>query len=128
MVKTRFDESKFWTTSDGRKVKIKDMEASHIINTIKLFISKPLLAQTLLIKDIETLKSTTWSKKKGELDTEGSFTNITSMTLEETKEYIIGTPLVSAFLEELAARGVNTVQLITNILEDVKVEIKSEGK
>lgn len=124
MIKTRFDETEYWVTSSGEYVQIDDMETSHIINTMKMLVNKPMLTQTMLIRDIERTAKNTWTPSKNDALKE-SLNNITSMSLEQTKEYIAETPLVRAFMTELKNRGINVITLLENMLEDAKVEIKS---
>lgn len=117
---TRFDNDETWIT-ENNDYDIEDMETAHILNTIRLFILKPNSVIGMLIKDVEENEieenSTVWQKtflRKRNVKKE-SINNITSMTDEEVKEYVMNSPLVNAMKIELEKRGVNVENIILKI-------------
>lgn len=117
---TRFDNDETWIT-ENNDYDIEDMETTHILNTIRLFILKPNSVIGMLIKDVEENEieenSTVWQKtflRKRNVKKE-SINNITSMTDEEVKEYVMNSPLVNAMKIELEKRGVNVENIILKI-------------
>lgn len=121
-MKTRFDESKVWVTGMGEVVEIREMETTHLMNTIRMFVQKPYISMGIIIKDIErnmvccaigqawqpVIKSTHDVKRE-------SISNVTSMSEQEIIDYTLDSPLGKAMLEELESRGVN----IENFLDMV---------
>lgn len=117
---TRFDNDETWIT-ENNDYDIEDMETAHILNTIRLFILKPNSVIGMLIKDVEENEieenTTVWSKtflRKRNIKKE-SINNITSMTDDEVKEYVMSSPLVNAMKIELEKRGVNVENIILKI-------------
>lgn len=126
MIKTRFDETERWVTGYGEIKDIEDMDTDHIINTLKMFMNKPLFVQSMIIKDIECKAKMIWNSSKDDSALTNSLNNITSMTLDQTRDYVIATPLCLSMRDELVKRGVNTNQLLKNIIESAKVQIKDK--
>lgn len=117
---TRFDNDETWIT-ENNDYDIEDMETAHILNTIRLFVLKPNSVIGMLIKDVEENNieenTTVWSKtflRKRNIKKE-SINNITSMTDDEVKEYVMSSPLVNAMKIELEKRGVNVENIILKI-------------
>jgi len=124
---TRFDQKKTWTIAHGEKISIKDMETSHIINTVGMLVKKPLLVQSMLIRDVEEKtprndNKIAWGTKPGNVANTSRF-RITSMTLAETRAYVATTPLYIGMLEELCDRGVNVGMVVSNICEDEGINV-----
>lgn len=123
-MKTRFDNEKNWRTAFGQVVAIEDMETTHIMNTVRMFILKPNLTQAMLIADVESYKdsssTTPWDPESEDIfdNIFKSLTKITSMSAEETFNYVIACPLVCAMEHELVRRGVNFRVFVENVLAE----------
>ena len=119
---TRFDNEKEWIT-ESEVYEIEEMETSHILNTLRLFVIKPNSVIGMLIKDIERSvmfdeMSTPWSKiffTKRDIKKE-SIRNVTSMKTDEVINYVMNTPLVNSMKKELESRGVNVENSIEKIM------------
>ncbi len=114
MINTRFDNSEYWETARGEVIPIEDLETDHILNIIAMFERKPTLIQTLLIKDITSTR--VWTSTKN--DYKLSMSNITSMSIQESKDYWYGSELHQALRNELLNRGVNVDQMMINFKEE----------
>lgn len=116
---TRFDNTSVWITADHRVISIKDMETTHILNTLRMLICKPHTTMSMLITDIEksvedaTLEPWYPSAKDRKKCKKKSLSNATSMKPEEIIAYVIESPLCSAMLKELRNRGVNTDNMLS---------------
>lgn len=122
-MKTRFDSKVDWITGEGMTVKISDLETSHLMNIVRMFIKKPFVVTAMLVHDIEDQHvcdtSEVWSPKVSkscDVKKESIF-NITSMSEEEVIEYALASPLGKSIIEELSKRGVNTKNFIELISE-----------
>lgn len=119
---TRFDNEKEWVT-ENEVYEIEKMETNHILNTLRLFITKPNSVIGMLIKDIERNAifdeiSIPWSKiffSKRDIKKE-SMRNITSMKTDEVIDYVMNTLLVNSMKKELESRGVNVENCIEKIM------------
>lgn len=118
-MKTRFDNTVMWVTSDGSETNIRDMETTHLLNTVKMFIQKPYRIVSILIKDVERYSQhhypevwTPTHQGASSVVTQ-SIGTITSMSKEQLVDYALGSPLCAAMIEELTRRGVN----VSNVLE-----------
>lgn len=112
---TRFD-GKLWIAAFGLTLEIKEMETSHLLNTVKMLVQKPARVQAILVDDIERAtfaEQEAWTPTSKNDLRKQSLHNITSLSADELIEYVTGTPLFKAMLAELEGRGVNT----DNILE-----------
>ena len=114
MISTRFDNPEYWVTAQGEVITIEDLETPHILNIIAMFERKPTLIQTLLIKDITSTR--VWTPTKN--DYKLSMSNITSMSIQELKDYWYGSELHQALRNELLNRGVNVDQMMINFKEE----------
>jgi hypothetical protein len=96
-------------------LELNEMSTDHLLNTVKMLVQKPSRVQAMLVSDIEraTFEEDVWTPHKPEDTRKHSIHNITSLSSEELAEYVAGTPLFKALLEELENRGVN----MENILE-----------
>lgn len=110
-MKTRFDDRRYWSINGGTVVyTIKEMETTHLLNTVKMLVQKPAKVLSMLVSDIEDAAACqVWTTKN---DQKASLKNATSLTAEELTEYVKGTPLFNAMIAELNARGVNTDNVI----------------
>ena len=109
-MKTRFDNPHLWIAGAGVPIHIKNMETTHLLNTVKMLIQKPTRVLSMLVSDIEDASACQiWTTKS---DQKASLENATSLTAEELTEYVKGTPLFNAMIAELNARGVNTDNVI----------------
>lgn len=111
-MKTRFDDNVKWRTSPGEFVFIADMDTSHILNVIRMFIQKPYLITSMIVKDIEENTSygpVEWTPNSCAVNSakKQSINNITSMAEDDTIRYALESPLGQRFMYELAERGVN---------------------
>ena len=113
MISTRFDQTEKWITGYGEVHNIKDMETTHILNIIRMFETKPTMLQTFLINDVTNNK--VWTPNPG--SSKISLNNITSMSVEELKNYFHNCPLFIAMKAELNERGVNLEQMLLNFKE-----------
>ncbi len=113
-MRTRFDLSDVWYTGDGRPVYVASMDTSHLINIVKMLLTRPDRTMAMLIKDIEEASDigTVWTPTRSD-DLRESINNATSMTDEELIQYVIGTPLFRSLISELEGRGVNTENLLS---------------
>lgn len=115
---TRFD-SEEWITAQGEYIHVSNMETSHLINTLKMFIEKPLRVISMLIKDVDRLDvhkaSAVWSKNNWHDVRKQSIREITKMKPAECIEYALTSPLGSAMIKELSNRGVDVENIITFI-------------
>ena len=123
-MKTRFDETKRWITGMGEIIEINNMETTHLMNTIRMFVQKPYISMGIIVKDIERNKAYSqinraWSPDvQSEYDvTKASISNITSMDEGEIIEYTLNSPLGQAMLTELAVRGVNIDNFIEMVMD-----------
>jgi hypothetical protein len=114
MISTRFDNPEYWVTAQGEVITIEDLETNHILNIIAMFERKPTLIQTLLIKDITSTR--VWTPIKN--DYKLSMNNITSMSIQELKDYWYSSELYQAMRNELLNRGVNVDQMMINFKEE----------
>ena len=112
---TRFDEDQTWEDGFGRTTLIKDLETSHMVNIIGMFIKKPTLVQSLLIKDLS--RKRVWVNPKTK-SLKTSIHNATSMNLVDLLDYFYESPLYKAIETELEKRGVNVEQVINNFLDE----------
>ena len=103
-MKTRFD-GKLWIGAFGLAIEVKDMETAHLLNTVKMLVQKPARVQAMLVNDGEDIR------KK-------SLHNATSLSSEELVQYVTGTPLFKAMMDELEARGVNTENIMELYTKD----------
>lgn len=128
---TRFDEAQYWRTARGEVLLISEMETSHLMNTLRMFIRKPYFIASMLIADIEanaqnTVNSSVWmpdvvcqpNVKKD------SIYNVTSMTDQQLTDYVFSTPLVCAMEQELNNRGVNVENMMQLWLHEDDVQLK----
>lgn len=110
-MKTRFD-GKLWIGAFGLAIEVKDMETAHLLNTVKMLVQKPARVQAMLVNDIEDATG------NGEDIRKKSLHNATSLSSEELVQYVTGTPLFKAMMEELEARGVNTENIMELYTKD----------
>jgi len=118
-MKTRFDGT-VWVTGFGVAFDIKEMETSHLLNTVKMLVQKPARVVAMLVSDIEkaSFETNVWTTGKVEDSRKQSLRNVTGLSGEELVKYVVGTPLFTAMLEELDARGVNTENIMELYLKD----------
>lgn len=111
---TRFDGQR-WIGAFGIVFKVKEMETEHLLNTVKMLLQKPNRVQAMLVTDIESAtfaEPQVWTANRKEDIRKVSIHNITSLSSAELVEYVKGTPLFKAMLEELQTRGVNTENIV----------------
>ena len=105
-MKTRFD-GKLWIGAFGLALEVKDMETAHLLNTVKMLVQKPARVQAMLVTDIEEAtfeEQEAWTPNgSGEDIRKKSLHNATSLTSEELVQYVTGTPLFKAMMDELEA-------------------------
>ncbi len=129
-MKTRFDCKTEWVTSDGLAIRLSDMETTHLMNIIGMFIKKPFITASMIIRDIERQEVCTASKawkpnaKKDADVKKESIYNVTSMTEESLVDYALNSPLGLAILEELRKRGVNTKNIVEMMLHEKETNKK----
>ena len=116
IVKTRFDNAGVWCTTGGRKINVEDMSTVHLMNTIKMLTTKLSRSLFMLISDIEgsTFADTVWTPFGAHSDDkQESLKNVTSLSPDELRAYIVSTPLYQSMLMELELerRGVNVENL-----------------
>lgn len=112
---TRFDSDE-WITGQGEYIPVSNMETTHIINTLKMIISKPLRVISMLIQDVDKSGipiNSVWTKSKRTELRKESIREITKMKPDECIEYTLTSPLGSAMLKELNTRGVDVENIIT---------------
>ena len=115
-MKTRFDNPGVWFIAGGQMVKVEDMSTAHLLNTVKMLTTKLSRSMSMLISDIEesTFADTVWTPFGANSDDKRqSIRNVTRLSAEELREYVIGSPLVQSMLGELTNRGVD----VENVLE-----------
>lgn len=120
-MKTRFD-GKLWIGSFGVTYEVKEMETSHLLNTVKMMVQKPARVLAMLVADIENtsfVEPEAWTPtgNAGALRKQ-SLHNITSLSGEELVQYVTDTPLFKAMMDELGARGVNTGSILQLYTKD----------
>ena len=127
-MKTRFD-GKLWIGAFGLAIEVKDMETAHLLNTVKMLVQKPARVQAMLVNDIEDAtfeEQEAWTPTgNGEDIRKKSLHNATSLSSEELVQYVTGTPLFKAMMEELEARGVNTENIME--LYEMARDPKTDG-
>lgn len=111
-MKTRFDNTAFWFTSNGNATKITEMNTDHLMNVLRMFIKKPSCIVDMIVVDIEREDNEIWSPKKSAVKT-ASITTVTSMTESELIEYALESPLGKSIWNELTDRGVNVENVLT---------------
>lgn len=120
-MKTRFD-GKLWIGAFGLAIEVKDMETAHLLNTVKMLVQKPARVQAMLVNDIEDAtfeEQEAWTPTgNGEDIRKKSLHNATSLSSEELVQYVTGTPLFKAMMDELEARGVNTENIMELYTKD----------
>ena len=114
-MKTRFDEDKVWITAN-MVIPIAEMETRHLINTLRMFIIKPLRTMDMITYDIEhshgECEWTPDSNNSADI-IKKSISNVTSMGFAELAMYAINSDLGKAMQAELKDRGVNIDNIIT---------------
>lgn len=129
-MKTRFDQTEYWTTAYGEVTRISEMETGHLMNIVRMFIRKPYLIVSTLISDVESSSGhdSVWTPTPGcESDIKKeSLYNITSLTSKQLVDYVFGTPLVCAIKQELTNRGINLVNMIELWMHEDDVQIKEK--
>lgn len=119
-MKTRFDGT-HWIAAFGVVLDIKEMDTAHLLNTVKMLVQKPARVQAMLVDDIEraTFADPAVWTPTGEADTrKQSLHNVTSLSADELLNYVTGTPLFKAMLDELESRGVNTENIMQLYTKD----------
>lgn len=123
-MKTRFDCPQNWIKGNGEVIPIKDMETSHLINTVRMFVRKPFMVCSMIIEDIENKTyspvATAWNPNGSEeqnIKNESIF-NVTSLTEQELTAYALQSALGCAMVNELSSRGVNTENIITMTMNE----------
>ena len=114
-MKTRFDNPGVWFIAGGQMVKVEDMSTAHLLNTVKMLTTKLSRSMSMLISDIEesTFADTVWTPFGANSDDKRqSIRNVTRLSAEELREYVIGSPLVQSMLNELTNRGVDVENLL----------------
>lgn len=109
IVDTRFDGT-LWITARGLALAPAEMETDHLLNTLNMLMQKPVLVVNMLIRDIESCSdniSVPWIKERAAGLKRQSIQNVTSMSVDDVREYAYNSPLVQAICNELEARGVN---------------------
>lgn len=98
------------------------METAHLLNTVKMLVQKPARVQAMLVNDIEDAtfeEQEAWTPTgNGEDIRKKSLHDATSLSSEELVQYVTGTPLFKAMMEELEARGVNTENIMELYTKD----------
>lgn len=131
---TRFDNAKSWKTADGRVIEIKEMETSHIMNTLRLFVRKPHLIMSMIVKDFDEIPDNQpeqtygpWNPKHNvsapNFKAESMYA-VTSLTNDDLVSYAVDSALGRAMRDELASRGINVENLFNIWKEEVEL---SEG-
>lgn len=59
-MKTRFDSAEIWRTNNDTAVSIKELETSHLMNIVRMFLRRPETVQTMLVCDIERQTRNVW--------------------------------------------------------------------
>lgn len=129
---TRFDNSKSWKSADGRVTDIRDMETSHIMNTIRMFIRKPHTIMSMIVKDFDQYEDDQpfsngpWFPELNDFNRKSakqeSMHAVTSMSHMQLIEYALHSLLVCAMRDELAARGVNVDNLFQMWAEEGRAD------
>ena len=114
-MKTRFDNYGLWITTHGEITSVCNMDTSHIMNTMRMFIQKPSRTMSMLIKDIEGSEVSVLSawEPNAKISLKQSLHNATSMTVDELKSYVKHTPLFQSMCDELGKRGVNVANILS---------------
>lgn len=123
-MKTRFDETKYWVTGMGVVTEIPEMETSHLMNTVRMFVVKPHRTMGMLISDVERNPVCNGTNEPWTPNIRGnvqdvrrqSISNITSMSEKELIEYTLNSPLCQAMLSELESRGVNVGNFVDMVI------------
>ena len=125
-VRTRFDDTRIWRTHND-ELRICEMETDHLINTLNMFVRRPERTMSMLVRDIECFKpraTTAWTRDNdGDSIIKESLRNVTSMTYMELITYALNSPLSKAMISELEDRGVNTDNLVTEVLNANNLEL-----
>lgn len=114
IVKTRFDNPSVWFIAGGEMVKVEDMSTAHLMNTVKMLTTKLSRSLSMLISDIEesAFADKVWTPFGANSDDKRqSLKNVTSLSSDELRAYIVSTPLYQSMLAELERRGVNMENL-----------------
>lgn len=100
MPRTRVEESKTWTTKEGKKIKIKDMEDSHLLNTIAM------LERLLKQKEAQAITDGYWMLGflNGEMALESVENNLNHLE-EEGLDIIDEFPIYEHLQNEAIKRG-----------------------
>ncbi len=119
---TRFD-SNIWITAQGERLALTDMETAHLLNTLKMLVTKPERTISMLVADIELYGEVgscliPWAKEAAPVAIKHSLHSITSMTADETRVYALHSTLGRAIRDELVSRGVN-VESYVSFLADI---------
>lgn len=113
-MKTRFDNPGVWFIAGGEMVKVEDMSTAHLMNTVKMLTTKLSRTLSMLISDIEesAFADTVWTPFGANSDDKRqSLKNVTSLSSDELRAYVVSTPLYQSMLAELERRGVNMENL-----------------
>lgn len=113
-MKTRFDENEVWISTNA-VIPIAEMETAHLVNTLRMFIIKPLRTMDMIVRDIERSHGECeWTPDSNNSANiiKRSVSNVTSMSFAELAMYAINSELGKAIQTELKDRGVNVDNII----------------
>lgn len=116
-MRTRFDNSSKWIKSDGTFKEIEEMETTHLLAVLNMFVKKPQATISMLLTDIES-GDEAWSKVINPNSRSKSLRNITSMSFSEVVDYSLNSPLGTSMIIELESRGVNVTNFLSEIMKE----------
>lgn len=115
----RFDNPKTWKTANGRVIAIDEMETAHLMNTLRMFATKPTIVLSMIVADIDKTREENYHSGPWTPNTEESVSfkkmsmyTVTSMTEEQLVEYALTSALGRSMIGELTFRGLNVDNLL----------------
>lgn len=98
-----------WTTREGHRVRIRDMEDSHLVNTVR-FIRRRNRARRFWLSTRAALRAASYAATAPDGAADAAYGSIAYYETEAGKDYLFGEryPIFEKLLAEAARRGLDT--------------------